>query len=143
MTIYLTIDAGIAFKLIAPHPRQQRYIELVTQWQRAGFSLCAPTLWAYEITSAFTKMVRYGQVRASTGREGLRLAYELGVQLIEPDEDQAMRAFAWTERLQRAAAYDSFYLALAETLRCELWTVDRRLVNAAAQPWVRLVEEGE
>ncbi len=141
MTTYLTIDAGIAFKLIAPHPHQQLYVNLVTQWQRAGYQLCAPTLWAYEVTSTFTKMMRFGQLSATTSREGLRLAYQLGVQLIAPDEEQALRAFAWTERLQRAAAYDSFYLALAETLGCESWTADKRLVNAAAQPWVKLVDE--
>jgi hypothetical protein len=32
------------------------------------------------------------------------------------------RAFAWTLRLDRAAAYGSFYLALAEELVCDLWT---------------------
>lgn len=141
MTTYLTIDAGIAFKLIAPHPRQQLYIGQVTQWQRAGYQLCAPTLWAYEITSTFTKMVRFGKLSTATSREGLRLAHQLGVQLMAPDEEQALKAFAWTERLQRAAAYDSFYLALAESLGCALWTTDKRLVNAVAQPWVKLIDE--
>lgn len=141
MTTYLTIDAGIAFKLIAPHPRQQLYIDVVAQWQQAGYQLCAPTLWAYEVASTFTKMVHFGHLSAGTGHEGLRLAYQLGVQLVSPNEEQALKAFRWTERLQRAAAYDSFYLALAETLGCEFWTVDKRLVNAAAQSWVRLVEE--
>jgi predicted nucleic acid-binding protein len=141
MNTYLTIDAGIAFKLITPHPHQQVYIELVDRWQRAGFKLCAPTLWAYEITSAIAKMVHFKHLSAVTGRDGLRLAYQLGVELMPPNEDQALKALDWTERLERAAAYDSFYLALAEMLGCELWTVDQRLVNAAAQSWVRLVEE--
>ncbi len=43
-------------------------------------------------------------------------------------------------RLNRAAAYDSFYLALAESLGCELWTADQRLHNAVDLPWVRLAE---
>jgi predicted nucleic acid-binding protein len=47
------------------------------------------------------------------------------------------QAFDWTLRLRRVAAYDSFYLALAQRLGCELWTFDRRLANAAAAPWVR------
>jgi predicted nucleic acid-binding protein len=42
-------------------------------------------------------------------------------------------------QLKRAAAYDSFYLALAETLRSELWTADKRLVNAAGVSWVHLM----
>jgi predicted nucleic acid-binding protein len=141
MTTYLTVDAGIAFKLIIPHPHQQLYIDLVNQWHQAGFQLCAPMLWAYEITSTFTKMVHFKQIEAATGREGLRLAYGLGVQLFAPDAEQTSKAFAWTERLQRAAACDSFYLALAESLGCEFWTVDKRLVNVVDQPWVRLVGE--
>lgn len=141
MTSYLIIDAGIAFKLIAPHPGQHVYVDLLTQWRRAGYQLGAPTLWAYELTSAFTKMAHFGHLSTANGREGLRLAYQLEVQLIPPDEEQALKAYAWTKRLRRAAAYDSFYLALAETLGCELWTVDKRLVNAAGQSWVKLVEE--
>lgn len=88
----------------------------------------------YEIAATFTKIAHFGQLGAAHARESLRLAYQLDVQLIPPDEEQALKAYAWTERLQRAAAYDSFYLALAETLGCELWTVDKRLVNAVAQP---------
>ena len=90
MTTYLIIDAGIAFKLIVPHPGQQLYVNLVTQWRRAGYQLCAPTLWAYEIATAFTKMAHFGHLSAANSREGLRLAYQLEVQLIPPDEEQAL-----------------------------------------------------
>jgi predicted nucleic acid-binding protein len=45
---------------------------------------------------------------------------------------------AWTRRLNRAAAYDSFYLAVAESLGCELWTADQRLSKAVDLPWVCL-----
>jgi len=139
MTSYLTIDAGVAFKLIAPHPKQATYIDQFSRWQQAGYQLCAPTLWAYEITSTFTKMVHFGEMSAENGYQGIQLAYRLGVQLFAPDADQALNAFAWTTRLQRAAAYDSFYLALAEQLDCDLWTADKRLVNAVNQPWVKLI----
>lgn len=138
---YLTIDAGIAFKLVAPHQHQQIYIDHMNSWFRAGYRLCAPTLWAYEITSALTKMVHFERLSTTTGRDALQLAFQLEIELVSPDEEQALKALDWTERLDRVAAYDSFYLALAETRDCQLWTVDRRLVNAVAQPWVRLVEE--
>ena len=35
------------------------------------------------------------------------------------------------------------YLALTESLGCELWTADRRLCNAVDLPWVRLAEESQ
>ena len=140
MTTYLTIDSGIAYRLIAPHPKRPKYTTLVTGWQRSGFQLCAPVLWAYEVASIFTKMVHFGELSELDGREGLQLAYELGVQLFPPDESQSIKAFEWTRRLRRVAAYDSFYLALAESIGCEFWTIDKRLVNAAGQSWVKLVE---
>lgn len=45
---------------------------------------------------------------------------------------------AWLLRLDRAAAHDSFYLALAEELECDLWTADRHLVGAVDVAWVRV-----
>ena len=140
MTTYLVIDAGIAVKGIAPNPHQQLYIDLITEWRQAGYQLCAPTLWVYEVTSVFTKMARFGQLSTKASREGVRLANQLDVQIIAPDEKQTARAMYWTEKLQRAVAYDSFYLALAETLGCELWTTDKKLVNSAKQSWMRLAE---
>ena len=88
------------------------------------------------MTSALCKVVRLGELTIEEGRRALALTEMLGIQLISPDVDQVRTAFDWTVRLERAAAYDSFYLALAETLRCDFWTADRRLRNAVEQPWV-------
>ena len=41
-------------------------------------------------------------------------------------------------------AYDSYYLALAESLKCDLWTADKKLYQAAQNndmAWVRHVSE--
>jgi predicted nucleic acid-binding protein len=82
-------------------------------------------------------MVHYGEIDQVDARDSLDLALTLGVQLIPPSRDQSHKAFAWTRRLNRVAAYASFYLAVAEELGCELWTADKRLANAVSQPWVR------
>jgi len=140
MTKPLIVDASFAFKLILPGPRQARFRTLMMQWKQDGYELYAPTLWIYEITSALCKVVHFGQIEPEEGARALALAQGLGVRLILPDDTQARLAFDWTMRLDRAAAYDSFYLALAETLQCELWTTDKHLCNAVAQPWVRCVD---
>jgi predicted nucleic acid-binding protein len=47
-------------------------------------------------------------------------------------------------QLKRAAAYDNYYLALAESLKCDLWTADNKLYQAAQNndiTWVRHVSE--
>jgi predicted nucleic acid-binding protein len=142
MTKSLVIDASFAFKLILPNPRQVQCRALMTRWKQDEYGMCAPTLWVYEITSALCKVVHFGQLESDEGTRALALAQGLDVRLIPPDDTQARLAFDWTMRLNRAAAYDSFYLALAETMGCELWTTDKQLYNAVAQPWIRLVSDG-
>ena len=141
MSTYLVIDASFAFRLILPGPHQKGCQTLVAQWHRDGYVLCAPTLWLYEITSALCKGVHFGQITRDEGRQALTLAQKLGVQLLSPDDAQTTLAFDWTMQLKRAAAYDSFYLALAKRLRSELWTADKRLVNAAGVSWLHLIPD--
>ncbi|NOR05203.1 MAG: PIN domain-containing protein [Deltaproteobacteria bacterium] len=140
MNTYLVIDASFAFRLMLPSPHQKRCQTLVTQWYKEGYVLCAPTLWLYEITSALCKGVYLGQITRYEGQQALILAQRLGVQLFPPDDAQTTLAFDWTMQLKRSAAYDSFYLALAKTLHSELWTADKRLVNAAGVSWIHLVD---
>jgi predicted nucleic acid-binding protein len=134
----LVIDASCAVLLVAPGPAQPHYEALIGGWRRAGYNLYAPGLWIYEVTSALCKAVRFGGLMAAEAERCLTQALNLGVLLVAADEEQVQAAYAWTVQLNRAAAYDSFYLALAESLGCELWTADRRLYNTVNLPWVRL-----
>ena len=134
------VDASFSLRLLLPGPDQAAYQRQAGAWAAQGIELYAPTLWLYEMTSALSKTVRYGDLDSSEARAALALALRLGVQLLSPDEVLARAALEWTLRMGRAAAYDSFYLGLAERLDCELWTADRRLRNAVDLPWVRMVD---
>ncbi len=133
------LDASFTLCLLLPGPHREQCRALVTDWYVAGDRLCAPMLWLYEITSALSKGVHFGQISREEGQRALSLAQSLGVQLFPPDEVQSRLAFDWTMQLRRASAYDSFYLALAQTLDGELWTADKRLAQASGVPWVRLI----
>ncbi len=133
----LVIDASFTFRLVLPGPQQDPFRSLVAGWLQDEHVLCAPTLWIYEMTSALCKAVHFGELTPQEGKRTLALTQMMGIQLIPPDDNQVDLALNWTIRLNRAAAYDSFYLALAETLQCEVWTADRRLHNAVDQSWVR------
>jgi len=137
----LVVDANFAFRLLLPGPQQAVYRSLIAGWLRDGHDLYAPSLWLYEITSALGKAVRFGELAPEEGARLLALARTLAIHLVPPDDVQARSAYDWTLRLDRAAAYDSFYLALAQSLECDLWTADRRLHNAVGQPWVCLAGE--
>jgi predicted nucleic acid-binding protein len=135
----LVVDAGICYMMVAPVEATAHIWELISGQIAAGAHLYAPTLLRYELTSTLTKTISLGGMSEARGRESLRQALALPVNLVTPDASLTRAAFDWTRRLRRAAAYDSFYLALAQTLDCELWTGDRRLANAANVAWVRLV----
>ncbi len=141
MTGSLVVDASVAFRLIGPGPDRGRVRELWSQWESAGLELQAPFLWLYEFTSAVCKAVHHGGMTPLDAQEALALAQGLNVTLIPPDDAQIALALEWTMRLNRVAAYDSFYLALAETRQCEFWTADQRLCNAVGLPWVHCISE--
>jgi predicted nucleic acid-binding protein len=124
-----------------PDPMRPQCRALVSQLLREGLELVAPALWSYETTSAVCKAVHFDLVTQEEGRLMLSTLAALDVRLVPANAEQARQAFEWTVRLNRAAAYDSFYLALAETMNCDLWTADRRLANAVNEHWIRCVGE--
>ena len=142
MTESLVVDASFTVRLVVANPEQARCTSLMGQWTRHGYDLCAPALWVYETTSAICKLVGLGDLTGDQGRRALRQAQRLALRLVPPDDAQLLSAVEWTTRLNRAAAYDSFYLALAQTLGCDLWTADRQLCNAVDKPWVHCVGKG-
>ena len=54
----------------------------------------------------------------------------LGIVFLGPPNIHG-RALELATQLNQTAAYDSHYLALAETLNCALWTADARFYRAA------------
>lgn len=135
----LVIDASFTFRLWTANPQRETAHALFGQWFRDDRSLVAPTLWLYEMTSALVKAVHFGALSDVESRQSVSLLHSFPVELIEPDPNLTAAAYAWSLRLQRANAYDAFYLALAHTLGVELWTADQRLYRAAQQPWVHVL----
>jgi predicted nucleic acid-binding protein len=125
------IDARLVLKALLPNPETARCQAVLAYLQ--GTHLVAPALWVYEVTSTLAKTAHFKQITAEECRDALRQAMELDVQIIPPDAAQSSRALEWTLHLKRAAAYDSFYLAIAEALQAPLWSADRRLVNSFEQ----------
>jgi predicted nucleic acid-binding protein len=127
---------------VLPDPQREHASALVARLMSQGSELVAPALWAYETTSTLCKAVHFGQLTPDEGRRALSQLLGLGVRLVAPDAGQNRQALEWTLRLKRASAYDSYYLALAEALKCDLWTFDRRLFNAVDLSWVRWAGDG-
>jgi predicted nucleic acid-binding protein len=132
----VVVDASFTFRLLLPNPQQTTVRGHVDQWIRDGKILAAPTLWLYEMASALVKTVHFGDLSQDEGRRNLVRLQSFPLALIAPDARLTEAAYNWSRQMQRANAYDAFYLALAQALDSELWTADRRLANAVQQPWV-------
>jgi predicted nucleic acid-binding protein len=138
------IDASLVVKAIVPNPDLDRCQDILLRLEEK--QLIVPSLWVYEVTSALSKAVHFKSLTPTEGHAALRKAFSLGVQVVFPDETQVHSAFTRTLELRRAAAYDSFYIVVAEALNAEFWTADRRLINSFSDnkpSWLHSIDEVE
>jgi len=123
------IDANLAIWAFVPGARRVETAALLT---RAG-PIVVPTLWVYEVTSALRKTLWANPSWKAIVEGALGDILALPDEIFPPNEALVRAALGWSERLGHSKAYDAFYLALAERLRCEFWTGDRRLYSRARQ----------
>ena len=139
---FIVLDASAAVKAVLPNPLQTHCLALVQTF--AEIQPSAPALWAHETTSAIAKAFRFGEITESEARQSLEKLDALGVRLFVADADQNRSVLDWTLRLQRASAYVSYYLVLAQVLECDFWTANKRLFNALKDShldWLHWIEE--
>ncbi len=136
MATRVIVDASFTLKMLLPNRLQPRLQAQMEEWQEKDILLFAPTLWLCEVTSTLAKWVHFRQLSEETAEMFLDLALGLEISMIAPEESLCRNALRWTYRLKRASAYDSFYIALAESLHGELWTADRNLVRAVGKDWI-------
>jgi predicted nucleic acid-binding protein len=133
------LDASFAIPLFIAHPKSSQTRAMVAGLQGEEHVMLAPTLWTYEVTSTLQKLRHFGHISTPEVDLAIESMASLEIELIQPDLAIVRRALGWSQRLQRASIYDSFYLALAQERGCDLWTADSRLANAVKESWVRLL----
>jgi len=134
------VDASLVVKIVVEEPYSSQARALWRAWQSETRGVTAPLLLRYELTSVLRKHVTRGFRTAEESRQALERALALDIQYMEPPNFH-QHALDMADRLDRPAAYDTHYLALAQHLDCEFWTADERLVNAVQGmlPWVKWV----
>src|SRR3989304_2536767 len=124
---YWVVDANIAVKTVLSLTDR-----LKSFWEKADreqITPCAPRLWVSETASAIRFWVSRKELTPDEAEEALRTIHRLRVEIINEDEEISMRALELAGKLGQSRAYDSIYLALAEKLVVDFWTMDERLVN--------------
>jgi predicted nucleic acid-binding protein len=122
---YWVVDANIAVQTaIGITDNLEQFWE---QLNREQITPCAPRLLLSETTSALRFLVSQKALTAVEAEEALQTIHGLHIEIINEDEALCLRALELAGKLGHSKAYDSIYLALAEKLGVDFWTMDERL----------------
>jgi len=144
--VTVAIDAGLLAALLLPLPYSELAQVKMSSWLAADEILVAPILLSYEVTSIFRKAVAQGWLTTAEAADAVEKLLSTDIHWVAPSAVLNRRALEWSERLGQRVAYDSSYLAVAESERVDLWTTDRKLANGARRlgvDWVRHLWESK
>lgn len=126
----VVVDASLVFKWIVKEEDSALADDLAEQWFAEEVLVLAPSLLMFELTNALYQQIRSGDLDIDAVEMAINRVRALPVQFVESDH-LTRRTLEFTSLLGQGAIYDSVYLALAESLECDLWTADGRFYRAA------------
>ena len=121
------VDASVSLKWALDDEEDvERAVALRDAAVEGAFQLVAPSLWAYEVVNGLVSASRRVRVDPSLSAAVIDALFSVGVRLVDPAPAHVYEvATRWG-----LTAYDAAYVALAEALRCPLWTADGPLRGA-------------
>lgn len=128
MTVVL--DSNVVLALVLDAHRGPAVERRLREWEDAGENLHAPSLFRYEVANALTRSIVAGAIDASDADSAWERIVAIEVRLHGLIDGPAVVAVA--QKLQRESAYDASYIALAQELGAELWTLDGPLARNAS-----------
>ena len=135
------LDANFIVLLVSLKDSENICQKKWQEWQLSNTVIVALTLMMYEVSNAFHRAVKAGQITKDESESLLETALNLGIHFYG-DSNVPQEALKIANLYNLTATYDAHYLALAQRLKVELWTADQRLFNGVSQflSWVKLIE---
>jgi len=132
------VDASLVLAIVLREAFAPLAVALWDFWADNDVERLVPSLYFAEVTSTIRREVYRRTITADEGEDAFESVMRMRVSHVPATELQEA-AWILARQYNRARAYDAQYLAVANGLGCDLWTADRRLVNAVREPWVRFV----
>jgi predicted nucleic acid-binding protein len=125
----VVVDANLLVALVSGDPRGNQVLQHFTNWLTHGVEIHAPFLAQYEIANALTRLI---VGKAFPGDKVEEAWNNIAVLPITYHELVSVkRVVEIALALNRQNAYDAAYVALAEELKADLWTLDGPLYRNA------------
>lgn len=122
----IVADASVVLKWVLPaEPGTEAALALRSRHMSGVDRIAAPVLLYHEVANVLALTPRLTEAEALEACESLKLS---GLAVYAPGVRQMQRAVELA-RQARLSAYDAAYVALAETLGCDLVTADVRLAR--------------
>lgn len=138
----VVIDASVILKLLLPEEQSETVRSLWTRWIEQEAEIVAPFLLAYEVISVLRNKVFRGELPPEAGEAAFSAFRSQDISLLHPDGIEE-KAWGLAKQWNLPTSYDAVYLALAELMKYDLWTADRRFAASLRKkvPRVNLVSQ--
>ncbi len=123
------VDANLLVALVSGDARGNKVLQHFTDWLSRNIDIHAPHLARYETANALTRLIVGGTFPADKVEEASNNISLLPITYHELSNVKRVVEIALA--LKRQNAYDAAYIALAEELSAELWTLDGPLYRNA------------
>ncbi len=131
MNGFVVVDASLAFKWLVRENNSDKALALARFWDSEGTRPLSPYLMPVEVANALHRRVVRKELTLRAAKRLMESFLASGIELRETPRLYG-RALELADRLRQTAAYDAHYLALAESLDCDLWTADEKFYRAAS-----------
>lgn len=119
------LDASVVLKWFVSEENSDKAIALRSEFYLGTREIVAPDLILYEIANA----LRYNpDFEQSEIKESIQTIYDMGIEIITPTQTLINKVVD-IAKLSDITCYDASYYALAEDIKTDLITADKKLYN--------------